>query len=136
MTPAKGLSGPIGWFAANGVATNLLMLLIVVVGAMTLTDIKLEVFPEFASNTVRARIIYPGAAPEEVEEGVVIRVEEQIQDLEGIEEIRSTAGENLATVLIEAERGADVQRLLNDVKARIDAIDTFRTRPRSRRSKR
>lgn len=115
----------IAWFADNGVATNLLMSLIVVAGVVTLFGIKQEVFPEFSAETVVVRVPYPGAAPEEVEEGIVIRIEENIQDLDGIEEIRSIAGENLATVLVEAERGADVQRLLNDVKSRVDSIDTF-----------
>ncbi len=117
--------GVIGWFASNGVAANLLMLLIVGAGAVTLVGIKQEVFPEFSSDVVSVRVPYPGAAPEEVEEGVVVRVEERLQSLEGIEEIRSTASENMGTVLVEAEQGADLQRLLNDVKSRVDGIDTF-----------
>ncbi len=125
MSTDRLTRGVIGWFANNGVAANLLMLAIVVAGAVTLIGIKQEVFPEFSSDMVTVRVLYPGAAPEEVEEGVVIRVEEQIQDLEGIKEIRSTAAENMGTVIIEAEQGADLQKLLNDVKSRVDAIDTF-----------
>ena len=115
----------IAWFADNGVAANLLMSLIIVTGVITLFGIKKEVFPEFSAETVVVRVPYPGAAPEEVEEGIVVRIEEKIQDLDGIKEIRSIAGENIATVLVEAERGANVQRLLNDVKSRVDGIDTF-----------
>lgn len=113
------------WFAENGVAANLLMVLIVVAGLMTLPDIKREVFPEFSSDRISVTVPYPGAAPEEVEEGIVVRIEENIQDLEGIEEIQSTASENLGTVMIEAQSGVDLSRLLNDVKVRVDAIDTF-----------
>ncbi len=117
--------GVIGWFANNGVAANLLMILIVVGGAVTLLGVKQEVFPEFSSDVVSVRVPYPGAAPEEVEEGVVVRVEERLQSLEGIKEIRSTASENMGTILVEAQQGADLQKLLNDVKSRVDGIDTF-----------
>jgi multidrug efflux pump subunit AcrB len=119
------VKGIIRWFAENGVAANLLMILIIAGGVISIFTIKQEVFPEFSADIVTVTVPYPGAAPEEVEEGVVIRIEEAIQDLEGIEEIRSTAGENVASVLVEAMQGADVQKLLDDVKSRVDAIDTF-----------
>ena len=115
----------IAWFADNGVAANLLMAVIVVAGLLTVAGLKREVFPEFSSEMISIAVPYPGAAPEEVEEGIVLRVEEAIQDLEGIEEINSTAAENAGTVMVEVEPGFDVQKLLGDVKARIDAIDTF-----------
>lgn len=115
----------IAWFADNGVAANLLMVLMIAMGALTLIGVKQEVFPEFDAETVVVRVPYPGAAPEEVEEGVVVRIEERIQDLEGIKEIRSVAAENFATVFVEAVEGSDIQKLLNDVKSRVDAIDTF-----------
>lgn len=113
------------WFADNGVAANLLMVLIVAAGLLTLPDIKKEVFPEFSSDMISVTVPYPGAAPEEVEEGVVVRIEENVQDLEGIEELSSTAAENLGTVLIEVQSGADLNQLLSDVKVRVDAIETF-----------
>jgi len=115
----------IAWFAANGVAANLLMAVIVAAGLFTVANLKREVFPEFSSEMISIAVPYPGAAPEEVEEGIVVRIEEAIQDLEGIEEIDSTAAENAGSVLVEIEPRYDVQKLLNDVKARIDAIDTF-----------
>ena len=104
----------IAWFAANGVASNLLMWVIVAGGIATIFNIKQEVFPEFAAGIVIVRVPYPGAAPQEVEEGVVIRIEEKIQDLDGIKKINSTAAENMATVLVEALEGANVQKLAND----------------------
>jgi multidrug efflux pump subunit AcrB len=115
----------IRWFAENGVAANLVMILIIAGGLISVFTMKQEVFPEFSADIVTVTVPYPGAAPEEVEEGVVIRIEEAIQDLEGIEEIRSSAGENVGSVIVEAMQGADVQKLLNDVKSRVDAIDTF-----------
>jgi multidrug efflux pump subunit AcrB len=115
----------IAWFADNGVAANLLMLTLVVAGLMVVPTIPLEVFPELAADMISVAVPYPGAAPEEVEEGVVIRVEEAVQDLEGIGELRSSAAENAGTVTIELAPGADAEHLLADVKARVDAIDTF-----------
>jgi multidrug efflux pump subunit AcrB len=115
----------IAWFATNGVAANLLMWVIVAAGVTTLFGIKQEVFPEFASGIVTVRVPYPGASPEEVEEGVVVRIEEKIQDLDGIKKINSTAAENMATVLVESIEGTNIQKLTNDVKSRVDAIDTF-----------
>ena len=115
----------IRWFAENGVAANLLMVFIIVSGVMTLTTITQEVFPEFSTDVISVGVPYPGAAPEEVEEGVVIRVEEAVQDLEGIKRITSTAAENAGAVAIELESGVDITKMLNDVKGRVDAIDTF-----------
>jgi len=115
----------IAWFAANGVAANLLMLVLVVGGLITLPSIPKEVFPEFSSGLITVTVPYPGAAPEEVEEGAAVRVEEAIEDLEGIREIRSTSAENAGVVTVELQPGASAQRLLADVKSRVDAIDTF-----------
>ena len=74
---------------------------------------------------IRVSVAYLGAAPEEVEEGVCVRVEEAIQDLEGIKKITATASENIGTVVIEVETGYDIRKLLDDIKSRVDAITTF-----------
>ena len=119
------MNGLINWFARNGVVANLLMVLIVMAGVLTIPDLKKEVFPEFSVNVVSVSVSYRGAAPEEVEEAVCIRVEEALQGLEGIERIRSSANEGMGTVRIEIEPGYDTRALLDDIKARVDAIDTF-----------
>ena len=119
------MKGLIDWFARNGVVANLLMVLIVMAGLLTIPDLKKEVFPEFSVNVVSVSVSYRGAAPEEVEEAVCIRVEESLQGLEGIERIRSSANEGMGTVRIEIEPGYDTRALLDDIKARVDAIDTF-----------
>jgi multidrug efflux pump subunit AcrB len=113
------------WFVDNGVAANLLMAFIVVSGLLTTCNVKQEVFPELSVDLVTVTVPYPGAAPEEVEEGVVVRVEEAIQDLEGIERIRSTSAENVGAVVVEVLDGENVKDVLDDIKARVDAIDTF-----------
>jgi multidrug efflux pump subunit AcrB len=116
----------IAWFARNGVAANLLMLVILLLGLnAVMTRIPLEVFPEFELDVIYVQIPFRGATPSDVEEGVVTRAEEAIFDLEGIKELRSTATEGSATITVELEKGFDPRNLLDDVKSRIDAISTF-----------
>ena len=115
----------IAWFAENRVTANLLMIVIIAAGLLSLLQIKIEVFPEFDSDNISVAVSYLGAAPEEVEEGVCIRVEEAIQDLEGIKKIRSTAAEGVGRVNVEVKAGYDARQLLDDIKARVDGINTF-----------
>ena len=113
------------WFAENRVAANLLMILILAGGGMTAFQLRQEVFPEFSSEMISITVPYPGAAPEEVEDGVVTRVEDAIQGVEGIQEITSTASEGVGSVRAEVLDGADLQRVLADVKNRVDGIASF-----------
>ncbi len=119
------MKGIIAWFSENTVAANLSMFFILGAGLLTIPTIKQEVFPEFSLDMINISVVYLGAAPEEVEEGVCIRIEEEIQDLEGIKRISSVANEGVGTVTVEVERGTDPRELLDDLKARIDGITTF-----------
>ena len=122
VTDQKGI---IAWFAANHVAANLLMLFIIVAGLMSVTSITKETQPAFQLNWVRISVPYLGAAPEEVEEGVVIKIEEAIQDVKGIKRLRSTAREGVGTITAEIDTDFDVNVALNEIKVRVDAIATF-----------
>ncbi|MDA1272478.1 MAG: efflux RND transporter permease subunit [Verrucomicrobia bacterium] len=115
----------IAWFARNGVAANVLVVIILAAGLMAATQIKQEVFPEFSSEMISVAVPYLGAAPEEVEEGICVRVEEAVQNLDGIKKITSTANEGVGAVTIELLPGTDPRKMLDDIKARVDAIDTF-----------
>jgi len=115
----------INWFARNGVAANLLALVIVFGGLVSMLSVKVELFPQFSFDTVSVRVPFRGAAPEEVEEQVVTRIEEKIQDLDGIKKIRSTATEGMGVVNVEVQKGYEVRKLLDDIKTRVDSIDTF-----------
>ena len=117
--------GVIFWFAHNGVAANMMLIMILVAGLMMIPNLKKEIFPEFSVDIVTVSVVYRGAAPEEVEQGVCVRVEEAIQDLNGIKEIRSTASEGTGMITVEIEPGYDTRKALDDIKARVDAIDTF-----------
>ena len=122
VTEEKGI---IAWFAANHVAANLLMILIIVAGLISANGIRKETNPVFELNMIQVRVPYLGAAPQEVEEGVVIKIEEAIQDLQGIKRIRSNSLEGSGNVTIEVKQDADLTQVLSDVKTRIDAISTF-----------
>lgn len=120
------MKGIIEWFARNGVAANLLMLVIFFMGAWSLASrVPLEVFPEFEREVVNIQMAYRGATPVEVEEGLVIRIEEAIEDLQDIERIVSNANEGLARIRVELESGTDPRAVLDDIKNRVDAINTF-----------
>ncbi len=122
VTIQKGI---IAWFAANHVATNLLMFLIIAFGIFSSFSIRKQTTPDFELNLVQVRVPYLGAAPQEVEEGVVIKIEEAVQDIPGIVEINSRAREGLGSVTIEVASGEDINEILNEVKTKVDAISTF-----------
>ena len=113
------------WFTRNTVASNLLMIGLLLGGGMTAMNIKMELFPEFSLDVVTVAVVYPGAAPEEIEEAICIKIEEEVYAVEGIKQITSTAVENLGTVAIEVKPNADPRRVLDDVKSLVDSIDTF-----------
>ncbi len=115
----------ITWFARNHVAANLLMVTLLLAGLLSLRGIPLEVFPSFESDRISVNVSLRGSTPEEVEEAIAIRIEEAVQDLEGVEEIRSTSLEGSAQVSIEVEQGYEPRELLADIKSRVDAINTF-----------
>jgi multidrug efflux pump subunit AcrB len=115
----------VAWFAENHVAANLLMFFFLVAGITTGVGIKLEVFPEASLDMISITVEYPGASPEEVEEGVIRRIEENIAGLTGIKRIDSTAREGLATITVEVMKDWDVQTLLDEVKAEVDRITTM-----------
>lgn len=117
--------GPLGWMASNSVAANLLMTVLLVGGLIMAFNIKQEVFPEFAPDTVVVSVAYPGASPEEVEKGIILPVEEAVEGLEGIESISSTASEGSGTVIIEALKSADIIRLWQEIEKEVDRIDSF-----------
>lgn len=111
--------------AANPVAANLVMIFLLVGGLFWGSQIKQEVFPEFTLDNVVISVIYPGASPEEVEQGIVLPVEEAIQAITGIEDITSVANEGSGIITVEAVIDTDLQQLATDIKNEIDRISTF-----------
>ncbi len=119
------MNGMIEWLAKNPVAANLTMVFIIVTGIASTFMVKAEVFPEIDLDRINIQVPYLGAAPEEVEEAVNVRIEEAIQGLDGIKQIQSTAAEGMGTVMVELELGADAREVLDEIKSNVDAITTF-----------
>jgi len=119
------VSGPIAWFARNHVAANLLLVGLVAGGLVSLPLIQQKSFPDINIEVIQIGVPYPGAAPEEVEEGVCVRIEEELQGISGIERITSTATEGACGVTAELITGYPVDRALAEIKNAVDAITTF-----------
>ena len=115
----------IGWFGNNHVAANLLMGLIIMGGLISLPQMPRKSFPDIDVPLINVKVPYLGAAPEEAEQGVCIRIEEELEGIEGVKEIRSDAMEGMCAVTVELYEDADESKALDDVKIRVDAIDTF-----------
>ncbi len=113
------------WFVHNSVASNMVMIFIIIAGALTIPLIKMEVFPAIEVDIVNITVLYPGASPGDVEEAICIRIEERLQGLEGIKRISSSANENVGSVNVEILPDQDISDMLDKVKAQVDAIDTF-----------
>ncbi|MEJ2482050.1 MAG: efflux RND transporter permease subunit, partial [Gemmatimonadota bacterium] len=115
----------IAWMAGHPVASNLLMVFILAAGVFSMANVVVEVFPDFDLGAVQVRVEYPGASPEEVEEGIIQKVEERVEAIEGVSQINSTASEGVGVVFIELNLGEDVSSRLDEIKAEVDRITSF-----------
>lgn len=123
--PEGLLAGPLAWMAQNSVAANVLMILLIVGGLFAIPRVKQEVFPEFELDLVLIQVPYPGASPEEVEQGVILPIEEAVRAVDGIKEVRSTAQEGVGVVTLELLLGSDADRVLADIKSAVDRVTAF-----------
>ncbi|MDH3505951.1 MAG: efflux RND transporter permease subunit [Gammaproteobacteria bacterium] len=115
----------IAWFVGNPVAANLLMMLLIMGGLISLSQLRQEEFPPIDLGIVSITVPYLGAAPEEVERGVCIRIEEALEGTLGIYRMTSSSLEGACNVLVELEPGADDIQASNEIKSKVDAISTF-----------
>jgi len=115
----------IAWWARNPVAANFLMAAILLGGLFSFNAMEREVWPTFRVNWVEVVVPWPGAAPQEVEEQIILRVEESLKDLENIQRLRATAAEGAAFIYIETDPRIDVKDFINDVKLRVDSISNL-----------
>lgn len=114
--------GPIAWMAQRSVASNLLMFALLIGGLMLSTRVKQEVFPEFTLDIVTIAVPYPGASPEEVEQGITTLIEESVGGLDGVKKVQSSSKEGVASVKVELLDGVDANKVLTDIKAAVDRI--------------
>lgn len=117
--------GIIAWFARNSVAANLLMIFIIVGGLSTATIIRKQMFPEFEISNIEITAVYPGAAPQEIEESIAIKIEEALDEVQGIERVTTKSNRNLFTADIKVYDNYELKDVLDDVKLQIDTISNF-----------
>ncbi|RZS93634.1 efflux RND transporter permease subunit [Aquimarina brevivitae] len=115
----------ISFMARNAVASNLLMIVLLVGGIYTMFTVQKEVFPQFQLDFVNVSVTYPGSSPEEVEQGILLPVEEAIRGVQGIKEITSTAREGSGAVSIELIAGTNRMKAFQDIDQAVNRIRTF-----------
>lgn len=119
------MKGAVRWMTTNHVAANLLMLVLILGGIIKAPEIKQEVFPEVSLDRISVSVAYPGAGPEEVEEGILLKVEEALTGVDGIKQIKSSAGEGSGSVIAEIYADQNPDQVLQDIKSEVDRITTF-----------
>jgi hydrophobic/amphiphilic exporter-1 (mainly G- bacteria), HAE1 family len=116
----------IRWAVRNSPGMNTLMIALLVIGGFCLWSMRREEFPEFELERIVIAVPYPGASPEEVEEGICLKIEEAVRSVDGIKKQVSVASEGSGSVILELESSVkDVQRVLNEVRSEIDRIPSF-----------
>ncbi len=119
------MRGIIEYFIKNAIAGNILMVLLFIVGLFGLSQMKTTFFPEVESRIISVQAIYPGASPEEIEEGIVSKIEENLKGLTGLERVTSVSSENSASITVEVLKGYDTDIVLQDVKNAVDRVSSF-----------
>ncbi len=117
--------GPIAIMASNRVAANLLMISILAFGLVAFGALEREAWPTVPFNTIEVSVVYPGAAPEEVEESIVVKIEEQVEALQDVKAVKSIAAPGLASVRVELKTGADITEAMDEVKSAVARIPSF-----------
>ena len=115
----------IAWFARHQTAANLLMAAILILGLTAVPSLQRETLPEIQNDKVEVRLLYRGATPDEVEDAVCRRLEDALEGIADLDEIRCDSREGLGTATAVMREGADMTRFLDDVKSEVDAIDDF-----------
>ena len=115
----------IRWFALHPTASNILMLAIIILGLVSLPDLRRETFPALQNDKIEVRILYKGATASEVEDALCRRLETAYESISDLDELRCEAREGMGVATVVMREGADLSRFLNDVKAETDSINDF-----------
>jgi len=115
----------IQFFIKRPIWTNAFIVVTILFGFFTLSNLNSSFFPELDPKTITIQVMYPGASPLEMEEGITIKLEQAIKGLKDIEHINSTSAENMASIVISAEQDADMDELLSDVENAVNSINSF-----------
>ncbi len=119
---SKSAGGALSYFTRHGTAANLLLVIMLVVGVAASTKIRAQFFPDVIINSVTVSVIWDGAGPEEIDNGVVALLEPALLSVEGVDSSASTANQGRATILLEFQPGWDMARAQDDVKAAVDSV--------------
>tara|TARA_R110002051_G_scaffold4043_1_gene21398 strand:- start:37631 stop:40900 length:3270 start_codon:yes stop_codon:yes gene_type:complete len=117
----------IEYFIRYHVAVNVVVISFALFGIVGAKSLKSSFFPLTDSKNILITITYPGASPQEVEEGIVLKIEDNLKGLEGVDRVTSTSRENSGTINVEIEKGENIDFMLLDVKNAVDRVPTFPT---------
>ena len=117
--------GIIGWFARNSVAANLLLITMIVLGVMSLNELRKEAFPSMAPDRVTIWVSYDSGDPKQAEEGIAIKIEEALESIAGIDTITSTSTASGSSVVVEKNSEYALETLFSDIKTKVDSINDF-----------
>lgn len=117
----------IAYFIKYHVAVNVIIIAFFVFGVVGALTLKSSFFPLVGAKNVIISIVYPGASPLEVEEGIVLQIEDNLKGLEGVDRVTSTSRENSGTINVEIEKGRDIDFMLLEVKNAVDRVPSFPT---------
>lgn len=115
----------IEYFVKHPIFGNSLLALIMVFGLFALINTKVTFFPDRPANFITITASYPGASPEEIEEGITLKIEDAIKGITGVDRTTSTSSENFASISVELEDGADANVILQDVQSAVNSISSF-----------
>jgi len=115
----------ISYFIKYSVAVNVLMIAIVIFGLIGVSRMKSSFFPLVDSQVVNILVTYPGASPFEVEQGIVLKIEDNLKGVVGVDRVLSTSNENTASIRVEIEKGQDIDLMLQEVKNAVDRVPSF-----------
>ncbi len=117
----------ISYFIKYEVAVNVLIFAFVIFGLIGVYNMKSSFFPLVDSKIITINVAYPGSSPEEIEEGIILKIEDNLKGLVGIDRVTSTARESGGSITIEIEKGENIDALLAEVKNAVDRVPNFPT---------
>ena len=118
-------SGPIAYMASNGIAANLLMMGIIAAGLVSLSGLDREAWPTTPFYHIEVSMAYPGATPEEIQESIVVKIENQVSGLDDVKAVKSVAAPGMASVRVQMDSRTDMDRALDDIESAVNRIQSF-----------
>ncbi|MYF75703.1 MAG: efflux RND transporter permease subunit, partial [Gemmatimonadetes bacterium] len=122
---AREQRGPIAYMAGNSIAANLLMWAIIAAGLVSLTGLDREAWPTTPFYHIEVSMAYPGATPEEIEESIVVKIEDQVSGVDDVKAVKSVSAPGMASVRIQMDFGTDMVQALNDIESAVNRIQSF-----------